>query len=286
MCHVTKYCNVILPHCTVRRDTACIHSSPDSSLLLRKWVWLARLVLAFLCYDLLTSNHLHYLSSAAVEGEYCWQCADLGYLPLDTHLSHNIHISELPPSSHTLHTHYTHYTTHTLHTLHNTHTTHTTHITQHTHYTHYTQYTLHTLHTLHTPYSLHTPHCTPYTLHTPHCTHYTHHTAHTTHLHTPHYTHSHTTHCTYYTHYALLHTTHYALLHTTPPSCTSPSLHAQAHFYKHTLHTSSLTTPSLTHYHTHPPRTGFCGHIMTTLHSPKTMNKSDAWQMRKMKGTC
>ena len=24
MCHVTRYCNLIGPHCTVRRDTACI----------------------------------------------------------------------------------------------------------------------------------------------------------------------------------------------------------------------------------------------------------------------
>ena len=30
--HVTKYCSVIGPHCTVRRDTACICSSPDPSL--------------------------------------------------------------------------------------------------------------------------------------------------------------------------------------------------------------------------------------------------------------
>ena len=43
MHHVTKYCNVIGPHCTGRWDTACIRSSPDPSLLLRKWVWLARL---------------------------------------------------------------------------------------------------------------------------------------------------------------------------------------------------------------------------------------------------
>ena len=43
MRHVTKYCNVIVPHCTVRRDTACIRSSPYPSLLLRKWVGLARL---------------------------------------------------------------------------------------------------------------------------------------------------------------------------------------------------------------------------------------------------
>ena len=27
--HVTKYCNLIVPHCTVRRDTACIRCSPD-----------------------------------------------------------------------------------------------------------------------------------------------------------------------------------------------------------------------------------------------------------------
>ena len=32
MCHVTKYCNTIGPHCTVRRDKACIRSSPDPSL--------------------------------------------------------------------------------------------------------------------------------------------------------------------------------------------------------------------------------------------------------------
>ena len=32
MCHVTKYCNMIGPHCTVRRDKACIRSSPDPSL--------------------------------------------------------------------------------------------------------------------------------------------------------------------------------------------------------------------------------------------------------------
>ena len=38
MRHVTKYCNVMVPHCTVRRDTACIRSSPDPSLLFRKWV--------------------------------------------------------------------------------------------------------------------------------------------------------------------------------------------------------------------------------------------------------
>ena len=43
MCHVTKYCNTIGPHCTVWRDKACIHSSPDHFPLLRKWVWLARL---------------------------------------------------------------------------------------------------------------------------------------------------------------------------------------------------------------------------------------------------
>ena len=36
-------CNVIGPHCTLRQDTVCIHNSPDPSLLLRKWVWLARL---------------------------------------------------------------------------------------------------------------------------------------------------------------------------------------------------------------------------------------------------
>ena len=29
MRHVTKYCNVIGPHCTVQWDTAFIHSSPD-----------------------------------------------------------------------------------------------------------------------------------------------------------------------------------------------------------------------------------------------------------------
>ena len=29
MRHVTKYCNVIVPHCTVWQDTACIRSSPD-----------------------------------------------------------------------------------------------------------------------------------------------------------------------------------------------------------------------------------------------------------------
>ena len=29
MRHVTKYCNLTVPHCTVRRDTACIRSSPD-----------------------------------------------------------------------------------------------------------------------------------------------------------------------------------------------------------------------------------------------------------------
>ena len=29
MRHVTKYCSVIVPHCTVRWDTACIRSSPD-----------------------------------------------------------------------------------------------------------------------------------------------------------------------------------------------------------------------------------------------------------------
>ena len=33
MCHMTKYCNVIGLHCTVRQDMACIHSSPDPSLL-------------------------------------------------------------------------------------------------------------------------------------------------------------------------------------------------------------------------------------------------------------
>ena len=43
MCHVTKYCNVIGPHCTLRQNTTCIHSPPDLSLLLQKWVWLARL---------------------------------------------------------------------------------------------------------------------------------------------------------------------------------------------------------------------------------------------------
>ena len=43
MCHMTKYCNMIGPHCTVRRDTACIYSSPDPSLLLQKWVGLTRL---------------------------------------------------------------------------------------------------------------------------------------------------------------------------------------------------------------------------------------------------
>ena len=32
MYHVTKYCNVIGLHCTVRRDMACIHSLPDASL--------------------------------------------------------------------------------------------------------------------------------------------------------------------------------------------------------------------------------------------------------------
>ena len=32
MHHVTEYCNVIGAHCTVRRDRACIHSSPDPSL--------------------------------------------------------------------------------------------------------------------------------------------------------------------------------------------------------------------------------------------------------------
>ena len=32
-----KYCNVNVLHCTVRRDTACICSSPDTSLLLWKW---------------------------------------------------------------------------------------------------------------------------------------------------------------------------------------------------------------------------------------------------------
>ena len=32
MYHVTKYCNVIGAHCTVRRDKACIRSSPDPSL--------------------------------------------------------------------------------------------------------------------------------------------------------------------------------------------------------------------------------------------------------------
>ena len=32
MCHVTKYCNTIEPHCTVRRDKVCIRSSPDPSL--------------------------------------------------------------------------------------------------------------------------------------------------------------------------------------------------------------------------------------------------------------
>ena len=32
MHHVTKYCNVIVPHCTVRRDIACIRISPDPSL--------------------------------------------------------------------------------------------------------------------------------------------------------------------------------------------------------------------------------------------------------------
>ena len=30
MCHVTKYCNVIGPHCTMWRDTVSVHSSPDS----------------------------------------------------------------------------------------------------------------------------------------------------------------------------------------------------------------------------------------------------------------
>ena len=29
--HVTEYCNVIGPHCTVQRDTVCICSSPDPS---------------------------------------------------------------------------------------------------------------------------------------------------------------------------------------------------------------------------------------------------------------
>ena len=32
MCYVTKYCNVIVLHCTVRQDTACIRSSTDPSL--------------------------------------------------------------------------------------------------------------------------------------------------------------------------------------------------------------------------------------------------------------
>ena len=31
MHHVTKYCNMIGPHCTVWQDMACIHSSPDPS---------------------------------------------------------------------------------------------------------------------------------------------------------------------------------------------------------------------------------------------------------------
>ena len=31
MCHVTRYCNMIGPHCTVQWYTACIHSSPDPS---------------------------------------------------------------------------------------------------------------------------------------------------------------------------------------------------------------------------------------------------------------
>ena len=37
MCHVTKYCNMIGPHCTVRRDKACIRSSPDPSLSCGSW---------------------------------------------------------------------------------------------------------------------------------------------------------------------------------------------------------------------------------------------------------
>ena len=32
MHHVTEYCNVIGTHCAVRRDKACIRSSPDPSL--------------------------------------------------------------------------------------------------------------------------------------------------------------------------------------------------------------------------------------------------------------
>ena len=52
MCHVTKYCNVNVLHCTVRRDTACVHSSPDPSLLLWKWVGLVRL-------DIHTHLHCH-----------------------------------------------------------------------------------------------------------------------------------------------------------------------------------------------------------------------------------
>ena len=43
MYHVTKYCNVIVPHCTVQQDTACIPSSPDLSLLLWMWGGLMRL---------------------------------------------------------------------------------------------------------------------------------------------------------------------------------------------------------------------------------------------------
>ena len=39
--HVTKYCNVIGPHCTVWQDMACIRSSPDPFLLFLAEVGLA-----------------------------------------------------------------------------------------------------------------------------------------------------------------------------------------------------------------------------------------------------
>ena len=39
--HVTKYCNVIGPHCTVWQDMACIRSSPDPFLLFLAKVGLA-----------------------------------------------------------------------------------------------------------------------------------------------------------------------------------------------------------------------------------------------------
>ena len=52
MCRVTKYCNVIGLHYTERRDIACLRSSLDPSLVLWKWVWLARLCLRHQFIDL------------------------------------------------------------------------------------------------------------------------------------------------------------------------------------------------------------------------------------------